>query len=282
MKHKRLFLFAGYDKSGVIDPALIHYTKSLSEHGDIVLVMDCDCSDSEFEKLAPYCLYTSGIRHGEYDFGSYKRAYTWAAQNLTLSEYEYVYLVNDSVYGPLYDIAPYLEKMESLGCDAFGLVANPHKHHPHIQSWFIGTCCTVFLSDWFDTFMRSITKLKSKGEITSRYEQGFSKGIIEHNLTWQCLYTMAGRGVYNKVKKLYKNKMPFLKRVAFSRNHGALGGQLLYILNHIPDETRIAILASATRIYGMKYIDNLLTRNPVKIFIRRLHHALYKLFIEGI
>ena len=42
MSKKRLFLFAGYNKSGVIDPALIHYVKSLSEFGDIALVMDKD------------------------------------------------------------------------------------------------------------------------------------------------------------------------------------------------------------------------------------------------
>lgn len=282
MYKKRLFLFAGYDKSGVIDPALIHYIKSLSEHGDIVLVMDSDCPQPEQKKIAPYCLYTSGVRHGEYDFGSYKRAYIWATQNLSLSEYDYVYLVNDSVYGPLYDIGPYLDKMETLGCDAFGLVSNPHKKHPHIQSWFIGMSRRVFLTDWFDKFIKSIRKLESKGEITCQYEHGFSKMVHQHNLTWQCLYCVPGRGIYNQVKKLYKNKMPFLKRVAFTRNHGALGAQLLYIMNHIPPNIRTAIFESINRIYGSAYTNKLLTNNPLRIALRRLHHAAYKLFIEGI
>ena len=45
-------------------------------------------------------------RHSEYDFGSYKRAYNWAQENLDTAEYEFVYLVNDSVYGPLFDLNP--------------------------------------------------------------------------------------------------------------------------------------------------------------------------------
>lgn len=282
MNRKRLFLFAGYDASGAIDEALIHYVQSLSKFGDIVLCMDSDCTAPELKKLEPYCLFASGRRHGEYDFGSYKRAYIWATSNLKLSDYDFIYLVNDSVYGPLYDLTPYFEKMESSQNDAYGIVKNPHRTHPHIQSWFIGTRPSVFLSDWFDEFMHSIKKLPSKGDITRDYEQGFTRHLITRKLSWECLYTVPGRGVYNMVKKLYRKKMPFLKRVAFTRNHGALGYELQYILTHISPATRNAILNSANRIYGEKYINWLLTHNPIKIFIRRTHHALYKLFIEGI
>lgn len=282
MPNKRLFLFAGYNKSGLIDDALVYYLKHLSSFGDIILVMDSDCPSSELKKAQKYCVYTSAIRHGEYDFGSYKRAFNWATKNLNISDYDLLYLVNDSVYGPLYDMGPYFKQMESGECDAFGIVKNPHRHHPHIQSWFVGLRKNIFFTTWFDTFMRDITKLESKGAITRKYEHGLSKLISNHGHKWRCLYTVAGRGVYNHIKRLYKSGMPFMKKVAFTRTHGALGRQILYVLNHTSTPARDAIYKSATDAHGTAHINWLLTRNPIRVMTRRIHHALYKLFNEGI
>ena len=279
---KRLFLFAGYNQNGIVDDALVYYVGALSKFGDIVLHMDSDCEKTELNKLKKFVLNASTARHGEYDFGSYKRAYIWAKQNLNLAEYDFIYLVNDSVYGPLYDMSRYFDAMENMGHDGFGIVKNPHYDHPHIQSWFVGLKPSVFLTDWFDSFMQSITKLPAKGAITKLYEQGLSKQIIEHGLTWDCLYSVPGRGVYNKLKKLYKSGMPFLKKVAFIRNHGALGRQLVYILRNIDSNTSNAIIKSAKMQYGDKNITKLLTRNPIKIAYRNIKHAIHKLFVEGI
>ena len=287
MKHndsrkKRLFLFAGFNKSARVDDALIYYINALNKFGDVILVMDSDCPKSETDKIKKYTKYTSATHHGEYDFGSYKRAYIWANENLKISDYDYVYLVNDSVYGPLYSMTRYFDAMENMGHDAFGIVKNPNPKHPHIQSWFIGLNKNIFMTEWFDTFMKGITKLQSKGAITREYEQGLSKQITEHGFTWDCLYTVSGRGVYNKIKKLFNHGMPFMKKVAFSRNHGALGGQIKYVLNHVKADLKSAIIKSATNEYGEKYIKWLLTSNPVKIVFRKTKHALYKLLVEGI
>lgn len=281
MKTKRLFLFAGYNPKNLVDDALAYYVHELSKCGDVIVVMDCDCPKSELKKIDKYCIHASGARHGEYDFGSYKRAYIWATKNLNLSDYDFVYMVNDSVYGPMYPISQYLKRMESLPHDAFGIVCNPHKHHPHIQSWFIGMNKNVFTSKWLKEFILSITKLPSKGAITRQYEHGFSKLLTTHGHGWTCLYTVRGRGVYNKIKKLYRKKMPFMKRVAFTRTHGALGRQIVYILNHISPKLRDAILNSVTDLYGTKYVKRLLTRNPLRIACRKIHHMFHKIYSGG-
>ena len=51
MKPKRLFLFAGYDKNGKIDSALIYYVQALNNLGDVVVFMDSDCPKSELKKV---------------------------------------------------------------------------------------------------------------------------------------------------------------------------------------------------------------------------------------
>ena len=76
--------------------------------------------------------------------------------------------------------------------------------------------------------------------------------------------------------------MPLMKKVAFTRNHGALGGQISYVLHHTNQTAAAAILSSANTLYGEKYIKKLLTHNPIKIAYRNIKHAIHKLFVEGI
>lgn len=282
MTNKRLFLVAGYERDAQIDASLVHYVRELGKFGDVVVYMDSDTDDENLQKLSPYVLHAGAHRHGEYDFGSYKRAYMYAREARILPAYDVVYMVNDSVYGPLMDMGPAIEKMESPGLDAFGLVCNPNPKHPHIQSWFIGCRKSVFLSDWYDKFMMGIKKLPDKGQITREYEQGFTQMVAAHNLKWGCTFQIPGRGVYNRIKYLYRHGMPFMKKVAFSRRHGALGRQILYILNNVSPDVRDAILQNARRVWGDEYIRWLLTKNPIKIIYRNVYHALHKVFVEGI
>ncbi len=274
---KRLFLFAGYDKDGIIDDSLVLYIRALSKLGDVVLCMDSTCKKSEIQKIKHYVLHTDGVRHGEYDFGSYKRAYIWARDNLDLKKYNFVYMVNDSVYGPLFPLKIYLEQMELANTDAFGLVKNTKAAHPHIQSWFIGMRASVFMSDWFDSFMARITKLPSKGDVTKVYEHGFTQNVVANNGTWMCLYDAHNRDIYNKVKKYYRNKLPFMKKVAFTRHNGRLGHQISYILAHTPPKTRNAIIKNAQRVYGKQYVDNILSIGCIGAFIRGIKYAIKKI-----
>lgn len=279
---KRLFLFAGYHPNSIIDDALVYYVRSLSEFGDIVVCMDNNTPESELSKIKPFTTHAFGIRHGEYDFGSYKRAYLWALENLTLSDYDFVYIVNDSVYGPLYPLGRYFNAMEHMGHNAFGMVKKSHKKRPHIQSWFIGLTPDIFLTQWFNIFMQKITKLQNKGQITYLYENGLTKLITKHGHTWDCLYTVKKHGVYNNIKKLYCSGMPFMKKVAFTRKHGGLGAQVLFVLNKLDSNIRQIILQSAYKQYGEVRVKKTLTNNKIIIAFRNIKHAIYKFFIEGL
>lgn len=278
----RLFLVAGYNAQNKVDASLVYMLKKLSQFGDIIFVMDSDIPEKELKKLSSYVLYANATRHKEYDFGSYKRAYIYAKKTNILKKYDFLYLVNDSVYGPVYPINKTFETIESYNTDAFGLVCNPHKGSPHIQSWFIGLRPSVFMTKWFDDFMLSITHQPDKGSVTYLYEQGFTRLLEKQHKTWQCEYSVSGRGIYNKIKKLYLAGMPFIKKNAFSRHNGALGMQISYVLRHIDSEAKDMILSSAKQTFGSEYINWLLTRNPIKIAFRNTKYFIKKIFTEGL
>jgi lipopolysaccharide biosynthesis protein len=285
-KPRRLFIFAAHDPKdhmhGVVNDSLLIYLSALHELGDIALYMDNNVANDQLSKFAPYVLYAGANRHNEYDFGSYKRAYIWAHDNLKLFDYDWVYMVNDSMYAPMHPLLPILEQLETYKWNATGIVCNPTPRHPHIQSWFIGMDKSVFMAPWFDAFMRSVTPQTKKACVTSLYEQGFTRHLIERNIPWGCKYTIKNRGIYNKVKSLYNQGFPFMKKLAFGRHNGGLGRQILYVLNRVPPKLKNAIIKNAARIYGPEYISKLLTDNPLKIAYRNIRYLLYKVFHEGI
>lgn len=275
--HKRLFLFAGYDQKGIIDDALIYYVSTLSKYGDIVLCMDCDCKKSETDKVKKYTLHTIASRHGEYDFGSYKRAFQYAYNKKLLKNYDFVYLVNDSVFGPMFDLKQTLQKMENKKIDAVGLVISKHKTHAFMESWFVLLNKKIFMSHWFYEFISNVQAEEYKYIITVKYEHGLTNVIKNNDCSWSGLFEFHGRFTYNKPKKLFKLGCPFVKKASFTRHNGDCGNQIKHILKHANKHAAIAVLNTANRVYGTEYMNWFLTYNPIKIFIRKIKYAIQKI-----
>lgn len=269
---QRLFLFAGYDKNNIIDDALVYYVSALSKLGDVIFVGDSDFPPQELKKLKPYTTYATAMRHGEYDFGSYKRAYLYAQDKL--SQYDYIYMVNDSVYGPLFDLESTLTKLESFGTDVFGIVQSRHKTYAPIESWFIGMRIKIAKTKWFYNFISGVQKQDSKENVTIAYENGFTDLLLAHDVDFKCLIKIHGRATYNKPLKLFYMGNPFIKKNCFIRHNGAVGCQISKILS----KTKVAdkIIKSANAKYGKEYINWFLTKNPIKCFYRNIKYLMDK------
>ena len=274
--HKRLFLFAGYDHQGIIDDALIYYVSKLSMFGDIILCMDSDCDKNQIDKIKQYTVHTIAKRHGEYDFGSYKRAYQYAHDKKMLDKYDTVYLVNDSVFGPMFDLKNTIHNIEKIPQDAAGMVISKHKTHKFMESWFVRLNKKIFLSAWFNEFISNIAPQQYKHIITIKYEHGLTNVITNNGCSWAGLYEFYGRYTYNKPKKLFKIGCPFVKKASFIRHTGDCGKQIKYILTHADKSATKSILITTNRIYGEKYMNWFLTNNPIKIFLRQIKYLIQK------
>jgi len=265
---KRLFLFAFYDPQGIVGEAALRYLGALKDLGDIVLATDCDLQPGEADKLAPLVLSCTASRHGEYDFGSYKRAFLQA----DFTGYDFVYLVNDSVVGPLFPLEPYLQRMEALGTGAFGLVLNPSRKAPHLQSWFIGLTPAVFLASWFREFITSVTAVGRKEDVCNRYENGLTRLLEAHSIPYAGLYTLGGNTVYNAVGRLFSQGFPFMKKSAFTRHGGSLGPEVSRVLSGTDPGMAEAIVADMDRLYGEEYRRRFLSDGPCRSALRYLRY----------
>lgn len=118
---KRICLFAGYDRDGIVDDYVVAYLRELSQYADVYYLADSDMQPEELAKLAPYTKGAWAQRHGQYDFGSYSQLAGRVGWD-TIAQYEELLLVNDSCY-LLKGLDAVFARMDGKACDWWGLQA---------------------------------------------------------------------------------------------------------------------------------------------------------------
>lgn len=197
-ERKRIAVFASYSSDGFLPPQVLPYLaglKSLTKA--IVVVCDNDLAPGEREKLIPFAAHVIVGRHGEYDFGSYKRGTLWACENGLLTDADDLILCNDSCYGPVGSFAPMFATMEARELDFWG-ATDSHQFSYHLQSYWVVLSHKVFSSDAFKSFIEGVKKQKNVQEVIHNYEIGMTKTLIAAGFT-------AGAMVKNTLKSVHPN-----------------------------------------------------------------------------
>jgi len=225
---KRVAVFVHYDSHNSIQDYVVYYVKELQKVAEnIVFVSDCELSETELSKIAPYVVHSIAYHHGEYDFGSYKRGYQWAKENGLLEHCEELIFANDSCYAPLFPFDDMFSQMSPKNVDFWGATANPkgigikdgkavENDEIHVQSYFVVFKPQVFNSDIFNNFINSVKKENTKGEIIANYEVGMTKLLAENGFRWDVYCELSKKitasHIYAYKELITKNKSPFLKR----------------------------------------------------------------------
>jgi len=191
--------------------------------------LDCDLLQSEIQKISDLTTDVIAGRHGEYDFGSYKRGYFLLKKDL--QNYDELIFCNDSCYGPVNGLQRSFNEMSNKSIDFWGITSNNYgyrrsllfknryvisKKEFHLQSYFIvfRNCC--FISNIFKEFMKAIKHEEAKNDIIINYEIGLTKLLLKSCFSCES-YNNLGKFVRNvtetKWKELLLDKYPspFLK-----------------------------------------------------------------------
>jgi len=253
-KQKRLFLFAAFDRDNVVDDTLTYYVRELSKLGDVVFVMDNELKENEIKKISkiPNVLYTFATKHNEYDFGSYKRGFLWAKDKDILKKYDWLYFVNDSVYGPLYNINSALQNLENSGCDFVGMTSNCDDNTPfHVQSWFAGFSKKIFSSKFFNDFMNKITHDSNKTSIVMKYEVGLSCAIMRHGFCAHVLLDRPNYSIYEKPRTALAMGLPFVKKNGISNLR-----RMYFLYPHIEHDELLGYITAHMKRHNVKMVKD--------------------------
>ena len=183
---KRIAVFASYSSVGVIEPYVTAYLNGLAEVSDhIIFVTDNDLLEAESASLPDFVSHSIIGRHGEYDFGSYKRGIRYARKTGLLETADELILCNDSCYGPVGSFSALFDSMSSKEYDFWGLTSST-QFQPHIQSYFVLFKKDVIRRKEFLEFFESVKVEKSVEDVVKNYEVKMSRFMENLGFKWGC------------------------------------------------------------------------------------------------
>ena len=177
LQKKYIAVFAHYDKHNIVDDYVLYYLENLKLIADkIIFVSDNNLPEIEQNKLQNLCHKVIAEKHGEYDFGSYKRGLEEAYK--LSDEFDSIIIANDSCYGPLKPLVNIFQPMEYSDCDFWGLTVNQEIYLPHLQSYFLVFNKKIINSEIFRNFFRKVKCEDNKDDIIENYEIALTSEFI--------------------------------------------------------------------------------------------------------
>jgi len=251
---KRITLFAAYDVDGIIDEYVILYIKELSKYSDVYFLSDTIVLQKELDKLSPYTKGAWAYRHGEYDFGSYKRLAQKHVGWETIEKYDELIFANDSSYlidsldkvfskmsckktsfwGMQTTKGRYGTRMkasnnfsskipiEKIKKDYMESYFNEDEFDFHLGSYFLAFRSNIIKDKKFQKFMSHVSNERNKTTLIVKYEIGLTKFLIANEYDFETymddLYPY--HPVYsNIVYDMIEEGFPFFKRLFIVLNH---------------------------------------------------------------
>lgn len=222
IKGKNTTIFAAYSADGNIPHYIITYLKALKAvTPNIIYVTDNKLSPKAVRKLSPYITHIEAAKHGEYDWGSYKRGFRWLKNNGYLDKTANLILANDSVLLVAPTLKPIFAEMSNKA-DFWGITANQDYTY-HLQSYFLTLTPKVFTHPEFAQYLESVTKQPDGLTVAVRYEVPFTKHFENLGFTHAAFIpydTLSDLELNDKncypLTMLSKHHAPFLKMRTFT------------------------------------------------------------------
>lgn len=165
-------IFAAYSDDGTVPEYVVDYLKKLKDIApNIVYVTDNPVKRSEIKKLTPYITHLIAYRHGEYDWGSYKRGLQTLQKN---GPFDKLILANDSTLPLTESFRPILDKMTAENTDVYGITANADGMY-HLQSYFLILSKNAWQSPAFSGYLNAVKQQKDGLTVAYRYEVPFTR-----------------------------------------------------------------------------------------------------------
>jgi len=163
-------IFSSYNFSEKVEEYVFYYLDTLEKAGfSIVFVSTSPLRNDCISRLSKCCFLIIERENVCPDFGSWKTALSVLDWGKKLNS---VLLVNDSVFGPLYDLDAIISIMKNK-YDIWGMT-DSYEVAYHIQSYFLYFNKAVINSDLFTKFWKKVDLAASKSEVIFKYEIGLS------------------------------------------------------------------------------------------------------------
>lgn len=167
---KRAIILAHFDRDRIIDATVVAAVQAYRPLADTLLLVSASAGTLP-ESLGGLIDGFLPRDNVGYDFGSWQAGVRWLGDTLRFDE---ILFVNDSAYGPLFDLRPALEDPRGRNADLWGMVMSSEREL-HVQSWCFVMRRLILESSAFTEFWESVAPQPSKEDVVDRYEVGMSR-----------------------------------------------------------------------------------------------------------
>lgn len=192
-QHGRYAVLAHWDPQGIVDPYVLYLAQAIHDLGYAVILV----SDS-FNVATNEAVFAAELRRESagYDFASWRVAFETYP---FLFDADEVLLLNDSIFGPIWPLAPIHECMSALPCDWWGL-SESQDPFLHMQSYYLVFRKAVLMSPLFRQFWQAVGDETDHDTVVMKYEEGLSRQL--HNGVLRCgAYVSPEQFVNNRSRK---------------------------------------------------------------------------------
>lgn len=210
-------LFVTHAPQPALKTHVLHHLEHLLSAGlQVVLVVNTDLPLDSIEvppSLRPRLagLYVRSNRG--FDFG----AWCHVLRQCDRSGWERLYLVNDSVVGPLErrDFDAMMAKIRAGSADLQGLTENAEPI-PHLQSYFLVFGPRLLHSPLFARFVEGMVNFPDKGQVVEIYELRFTRTVRQAGFRAEPVFAASGAGrvagdLQSRWEQLVRAGFPYVK-----------------------------------------------------------------------
>lgn len=167
---KRAVVLAHFDRDGVVDPCVVAAVQAYRPLADVLVFVSASARRLPDALAGRVDAFLPRDNVG-YDFGSWQAGVRWLGD---VRGFDEILFVNDSAYGPLFDLRPALEHPRGVGADLYGMVMS-NERGAHVQSWCFAMRRPILESRAFTAFWESVAPQPTKEDVVNRYEVGMSR-----------------------------------------------------------------------------------------------------------
>ena len=212
-------LFAHFAADGKLSASVLHYLTQLRRCGLSVHVAlsgmdrlsDDDRATLEAQSISAYPRPNRGL-----DFGAWQHLLRIGCAR----DADSILLVNDSVFGPVAELAPIVALMQECRHDVWGMVES-HEVSWHLQSWFICLTAAALARPAITRVFEQDFASMSKAEIILHGEIGLGTAIRAEGLNWGACLPDRRQGLrrliavnpmhFDWIRVLACGRVPFIK-----------------------------------------------------------------------
>ena len=161
-----------------------------------------------------------------YDFGAWRHAILEVGWN-DLTNYDSLLLMNDTCFGPLYDMKEYFAEMDTTPVDFWGITNHRESIkkeygkadiliHEHLQSYFLNFNKTVLQSEIFRKFWEMLPTFDDRSDVIQNCEIRLTKILMECGFSYSAIidtrndkHEKADSTVYPL--SVLRRRIPFIK-----------------------------------------------------------------------